>query len=60
MFIVDVAKAGYGKTRKEIEAIAENVAKEKGIFRSKTETDGWFMNRHPKLSLRKGDATANV
>ena len=63
MFIVDVAKAGYGKTRKEIKAIAENVAKEKGIIRSKKVTDGWFkrfMNRHPKLSLRKGDATANV
>lgn len=40
--IVDVAKAGYGKTQKEIKAIAENVAKEKGIIRSKKVTDGWF------------------
>ena len=63
LFIVDVAKADYGKTRKEIKAIAENVAKEKGIIRSNKVTDGWFnrfMDRNPKLSLRKGDATANV
>jgi len=32
MFIVDVAKAGYGKTRKQIKAIAENVAVEKGTI----------------------------
>ena len=64
MSIVDVAKAGYGKTRKEIKAIAEKVAnEEKGIIRSKKVTDGWFkrfMDRHPNLSLCKGDATANV
>ena len=63
LFIVDVAKAGYGKTRQQIKAIAENVANEKGTIRSKKVTDGWFkrfMDRHPKLSLRKGDATANV
>ena len=56
-----IAKAGYGKTTKEIKAIAENVAKEKGIIRSGKVTDGWFkrfMDRHPKFSLRKGDATA--
>ena len=63
MFIVDVAKAGYGKTRKQIKAIAENVAVEKGTIRSKKVSNGWFnqfMDRHPTLSLRKGDATANV
>ena len=32
MFIVDVAKAGYGKTRRQIKAITENVATEKGIL----------------------------
>ena len=35
MFIVDVAKAGYGKTRKQIKAIAENVAVEKGPFEAR-------------------------
>ena len=63
MFIVDVAKAGYGKTRKQIKDIVEHVATEKGTLRSGKVSDGWFrrfMERHPKLSLRKGDATANV
>ena len=63
MFVVDVAKAGYGKTRKQIKAIAENVAVEKGTIRSKKVSNGWFnrfMDRHPTLSLQKGDAMANV
>lgn len=63
MFIVDVAKAGYGKTRRQIKNVMENVATEKGTLRSGKVSDGWFrrfMERHPKLSLRKGDATANV
>ena len=55
-----VAKAGYGKTRKEIKAIEDNVAKEKGTIRNKKGWFNCFMDRHPKLSLRKGDAVANV
>jgi len=54
MFIVDVAKAGYGKTRKQIKAIAENVAVEKGTIRSKKVSNGWFnrfMDRHPTLYI---------
>ena len=63
-FVVDVAKAGYGETRKEIISIAENVASEKGrLQEGKRFGKGWyrqFMERQPDLSLRKGDATANV
>ena len=63
-FLVDVAKAGYGKTRKQIMCLAESVARDKGrITGEKKISDGWFrrfMSRQPKLSLRKGDATANV
>ena len=29
-FVVDVAKAGYGKTRKQIMSLAESVARDKG------------------------------
>ena len=29
-FLVDVAKAGYGKTRKQIMGLAESVARDKG------------------------------
>ena len=31
-FVTDVAKAGYGKSRKEIKLIAEDVANEKGVL----------------------------
>ena len=62
-FIGDVSKAGYGKSRKQIKAIAERVACDKGTLRNNKLTDGWFrcfMERQPTLALRKGDATANV
>ena len=62
-FLVDTAKAGLGKTRKEIKALVTKVAREKGVLKKKKVTDGWFRQfkeRQPQLSLRKGDATANV
>ena len=62
-FLVDVAKAGYGKSRKQVITIAENVARDKGVLKKKKISYGWyrrFMDRRPDLSLRKGDATANV
>ena len=63
-FLVDVAKAGYGKTRKQIMGLAESVARDKGrMMGQKKISDGWFrrfMKRRPQLSLRKGDPTANV
>ena len=60
-FLVDVAKAGYGKSRKQIMSIAENVARDKGVLKKdKKVLHGWYMVRRPSLSLRKGDATANV
>ena len=44
--------------------IAENVAHEKGTLKPGCRISrGWFerfMKRQPQLSLRKGDATANV
>ena len=63
-FLVDVAKAGYGKTRKQIVGLAESVACDKGrMTGQKKISHGWFrkfMNRQLQLSLRKGDPTANV
>ena len=63
-FLVDVAKAGYGKTRKQIMGLAESVVRDKGrMTGEKKISDGWFrrfMKRQPQLSLRKGDPTANV
>ena len=59
-FIVEVGQAGYGKTRREIITVAENVVCDKGMLRGSRVTSGWFrrfMERHPDLSIRKGDVT---
>ena len=62
-YLVEVAKAGYGKSRSQIKGLAEAVAREKATLRKQKISDGWFrrfMERQPYLRLRKGDATANV
>ncbi len=62
-FLIDVAKTGYGKTRKQVKTIVETVARDKGVLKARRVSDGWrrrFLERQPILSLRKGDATANV
>ena len=63
-FLLDVAKAGYGKSKKQILGLAESVARDKGQMTGyKRISTGWFrgfMKRQPHLSLRKGDPTANV
>ena len=68
-FLVVTSKAGYGKTRAEVKSIAEKTIKvketEEGVKLLKGDkvTDGWFkrfMERNDKLSLRKGDSTANI
>ena len=62
-FLVDVAKAGYGKSRRDIKWIAESVAREKNVLKHTKISDGWyrrFMERQSHLLLRKGDPTANV
>ncbi len=58
--LVEAARAGYGKTRKQVKGIVENVAKEKNLLRK---SRGWwrrFLDRQPQLSLRRGDSTAHV
>ena len=63
--LVQAARVGYGKTRKQVLSIVENVAREKDVLRSGSTrvSDGWwrrFMQRQPELSLRRGDPTAHV
>ena len=61
--LIQAAESGYGKTRKQVKAIVENVAREKNILRSEHVSDGWwrrFMERQPQLSLRRGDSTAHI
>ena len=62
-FLVDVSKAGYGKSRAQVKRLAEAVARDKGKLKGKKISDGWysrFMERQPHLALRTSDATANV
>ena len=42
-YLIEVAEAGYGKTRKQVKAMVEGIAKEKGILASdKKISDGWW------------------
>ena len=42
-YLLEVAEAGYGKTRKPVKAMVEGIAKEKGIIPSdKKISDGWW------------------
>ena len=62
-FLMEVARVGYGKTRREVKLLVEAVAREKGVLRGERISDGWFrrfLERRPNVSLRRGDATANV
>ncbi len=62
-YLFDAGKCGYGKTRKQVKAIAEKIAIEKGTLRCHHVSDGWwkrFLQRHPSISLRQGDATGHV
>lgn len=64
--LVQAAKVGYGRTRKQVLSIVENVARDKDVLRpshSDRVSDGWwrrFMQRQPTLSLCRGDPTAHV
>ena len=56
------AKVGYGKTRKEVMAIAEGVACDKNALREGKISQGWlrtFIDRQGDLSLRRGDNTTH-
>ena len=63
-FIEETAKAGYGRSRKQIKKIAEDVAHDNGLLdKKKSVSDGWYhgvMKRQSHLSLRKGDPIASV
>ena len=61
--LIEVLKICYGKTRREVKGIIEKVAMEKNLLRKECVTYGWwrrFLERQPKSSLRRGDATAHM
>ena len=62
-FLKHCAKLGYGKTRKDVLAIAESTAIDNGLLKSSRITEGWwrhFLECQSDLSLRQGDSTAHV
>ena len=61
--LITVPKIGYGKSRKEVKMIAENVAKEKKVLRATQISNGWwksFLHRNQDLSLHHADSTAHI
>ena len=62
-FLVKVAQARYGKTRKEVRFIVGSIAVDKGKRDASSVSHGWFkrfLQRQPQLSYHKGDPTAKV
>ena len=62
-FLVEVAQAGYGKTRKEVRSVAGMVDVDKGRRSKPIVSEGWFrrfIQRQSHLSYRRGDPTANI
>lgn len=62
-FAIETAAVGCGKSRAELMAIAEKAAKKKDVLRTEKISHGWlnkFMKRQSYLSVRKGDAAANI
>ncbi len=63
-FLLECAKIGYGKTRRDVKCIVESYLQAR---KNKPDdfnlSNGWwtnFLKRNPQLRLRAGDATANV
>jgi hypothetical protein len=59
-FVMKCASVGYGKTRKDVLNIVEEIAIEKGILKKQKISDGWwrrFLERQNDLTLQRGDST---
>ena len=62
-YLKHCSKVGYGKTRRDVLAIVQNVAADIGVLRQSQVSSGWwrrFLERQKDLSLRQGDSTAHV
>ena len=61
--LLDAAKIGYGKTRRDVMCLVETYVRQKGVLKGSSITDGWwqkFMKRNPILRLCAGDSTKAV
>ena len=62
-YLKQCSKIGCGKTRRDVVAIVQNAASDKGVLRTSQVSSGWwrsFVKRNQDLSLRQGDATGHV
>ena len=62
-YLKQCAKVGYGKTRRDVLGIVQNMASHKGLLKGNQISSGWwsrFLERQADLSLRQGDTTAHV
>lgn len=62
-FLLTASSIGFGKTRAHVMMYAEKVAREKNYLRKDHITGRWFdgfCERHPNITLRKGDSMAAV
>ena len=61
--LIDAAKLGFGKTRRDVKCLVETYVKQKGTLKGTCISNGWwqkFLTRNPTLRLRAGDSTAGV
>ena len=61
-YLLQASEIGYGKTRCDVKPIVESHLKENERMKASLSDDWWtkFLQRHPNLRLRLGDATAGV
>ena len=61
--LVHVANLGYGKTRRDVKCLVEKYAIQKNVLKGTAISNSWwqrFLERNPKLRLRRGDSTSGV
>jgi len=60
--LINAAKLGYGKLRKKVNRMAENVAREKGTLQKEKISNEWWrtsIERQLQLSLSQADSTTH-
>ena len=61
-YLKQCSKIGCGKTRRDVFAIVQNTASDKGVLRTSQVSSGWwrsFLKRNEDLSLQLGNATGH-
>ena len=52
-FLVEVAKAGYGKSRQQVKSLAANAIHDKGLLDTGSKlSNGWYYHRYYRLRIQ--------